>query len=272
MKKQMKFLTLALALFVGMTLTSCLNSDDNTTSTMSTIVKVQGSFYGTVSFVAQDGYTIEPSQESYYQTVANGIEWEQYYGKIIQLIYSYDTTSADVVIDEDGISGVTLQSLASLDSPVEIVTSEGAQNDSIANMPIIELGDGNSITPMYWDSQTLILPINYYIYFNGYSLNAHTFTLEYHAYEPYDGTLRLYLEHNKQKDNPTTQMTSYQLGLVSGYYRAFDLRQLQAYFSGQQGQPMPTNITIVTREDDYALDLTDDIPTKEYVVTYTGTN
>ena len=120
MKKQMKFLTLALALFVGMTLTSCLNSDDNTTSTMSAIVKVQGSFYGTVSFVAQDGYTIEPSQESYYQTVANGIEWEQYYGKIIQLIYSYDTTSADVVIDEDGISGVTLQSLASLDSPVEI--------------------------------------------------------------------------------------------------------------------------------------------------------
>ena len=35
---------------------------------------------------------------------------------------------------------------------------------------------------------------------------------------------------------------------------------------------MPTNITIVTREDDYALNLTDDIPTKEYVVTYTGTN
>ena len=45
MKKQMKFLTLALALFVGMTLTSCLNSDDNTTSTMSTIVKVQGYRY-----------------------------------------------------------------------------------------------------------------------------------------------------------------------------------------------------------------------------------
>lgn len=265
----MKFLTLALALLVGFTLTSCLSSDDNTSAGMlSAIVKVNYSSYALMpSFETTDGFTIEPSEDSYYQSISNGFQWSNYYGKVIQLFYTYDTESPDVVIDDNGIRGVTLLSLSEMNSPVEIVASEGASNDSIANMPILELGDGSTIKPQYFDAQTLLLPINYYINYNGYPIHPHTFTLEYHAYEPYDGTLRLYLEHNKQADNPSTQLTSYQLGVVSFYYRAFDLRALQSYFSAQ-GRVMPTSVTIVTREEDYSVTLTDNTPTKEYIVTY----
>ena len=51
------------------------------------------------------------------------------------------------------------------------------------------------------------------------------------------------------------------------YYRAFDLSPVENYLS-MQGQSMPTSVTIVAREDDYSIDLTDTTPTQEYVVTY----
>ena len=275
MKQHFKLLTLAVALVAGLTtMTSCLNGDDDPTQYASPVVKVYTTYLGMgVYFESIDGVRIEPTEASYNASISQGMNWNNYNGQIIQLQYSYNPESPDVEITDEGISGVTLIGFYPMNSPVEVVQSEGAANDSIGNMPIISIGEdnynGSSVEAQYWDEHNLLVPINYYL--GNYQ---HTFTLEYRPYESAlsDGTLRLYLEHNKQKDNPTTQMTSYQLGLVSGYYRTFDLRQLQAYFSGQQGQPMPTNITIVTREDDYALNLTDDIPTKEYVVTYTGTN
>ena len=275
MKQHFKLLTLAVALVAGLTtMTSCLNGDSDSSGYASPVVKVYTTYLGMgVYFETIDGKRIEPSEASYNASISQGMKWNEYNGQIIQLQYTYDPESPDVEITDDGISGVTLVSFMPMNSPVEVVQSAGASNDSISNMPIISIGEesynGTPIESQYWDERTLFVPINYYI---GNFNQLHSFTLEYRPYETAlsDGTLRLYLEHNKQEDNPSQQNTSLNYagyGYSFLYYRAFDLSPVENYLS-MQGQSMPTSVTIVAREDDYSIDLTDTTPTQEYVVTY----
>ena len=274
MKQHFKLLTLAVALVAGLTtMTSCLNGDDDPTQYASPVVKVYTTYLGMgVYFESIDGVRIEPTEASYNASLSQGMNWNNYNGQIVQLQYSYNPESPDVEITDDGISGVTLIGFYPMNSPVEVVQSEGAANDSIGNMPIISIGEdnynGSSVEAQYWDEHNLLVPINYYL--GNYQ---HTFTLEYRPYESAlsDGTLRLYLEHNKQEDNPSQAgNTSWDYALYGNsflYYRAFNLSNVENYLS-MQGQSMPTSVTIVAREDDYSIDLTDTTPTQEYVVTY----
>lgn len=268
----MKILTFAVCLLAGVSMTSCLNSDSDPTSWGNPIVKVYTTYYPPyVYFETMDGLIIEPTEESYNASISQGFDWRNYNGQIVQLQYYYDSESPDVVIDDKGIRGVTLNSLSPLNSAVEVVQTPGAANDSINNMPIISLGEenynGSAIEPVYWDARTLFVPINYFL-----NSKVHSFTLEYHPYEEsVDGTLRLYLQHDKEKDNPTNQVESWDMMLYYGYsylyYRAFNLSKVENYLM-TQGKTMPSSVTIVTYEDDYSLELKDDTETNEYVVTY----
>ena len=98
--------------------------------------------------------------------------------------------------------------------------------------------------------------------------------MEYHPYEEAlddDGTLRLYLQHDKEGDNPSNQVDSWDMMLYYGYsylyYRAFNLSKVENYLM-MQGKTMPSSVTIVTYEDDYSLELKDDTKPNEYVVKY----
>lgn len=273
MKQRFKLLTLALSLVAGLTMTSCLNSESDPTVQASPVVKVcWDSVEWLPYFETIDGKRIDPTEESYNASISQGMNWNNLIGKIIQLQYSYNSESPDVVITDNGISGVTLIGYYDMNSAVEVVETAGAPNDSISNMPIISVGEdnynGSSIKAQYWGEQTLFVPINYFI-----GSLEHKFTLEYHPYEenlPNDGTLRLYLEHNKEKDSPMQQSTSWNCALYGYsflYYRAFNLAKIENYLQ-RQGQTMPISVTIVTREDDYSMELKDETPTNEYVVTY----
>lgn len=274
MKSMMKFLTLAVGLLAGVTMTSCLNSDSDPTAWGNPIVKVYTTYYPPyVYFETMDSLRIEPTEESYNASISQGFNWSNYNGQIVQLQYSYNSESPDVVIDDSGISGVTLSGLVPLNSAVEVVQTLGAANDSINNMPIISLGEenynGTAIEPVYWDATTLFVPINYFI-----NSKIHSFTLEYHPYEEAlddDGTLRLYLQHDKEGDNPSNQVDSWDMMLYYGYsylyYRAFNLSKVENYLM-MQGKTMPSSVTIVTYEDDYSLELKDDTKPNEYVVKY----
>lgn len=272
MKQRFKLLTLALALMAGMTMTSCLNSESDPTVYVSPVVKVYTSYLGMgVYFETIDGQRIEPTEESYNASISKGINWNSLIGKVIQLQYSYNSESPDVEITDNGISGVTLIGYYDMNSAVEVVESAGAPNDSIGNMPIISIGEDNygsvPIETQYWDTHTLLVPINYYI-----GNSFHNFTLEYRPYEENTtpGTVRLYLEHDKESDSPSQQMSSWNYmlgGYLYLYYRAFNLAPVENYLM-MHGQSMPLTVTIVTREDDYSMELKDETSTKEYVVTY----
>ena len=166
--KQLKFLTMALAMVLGLTMTSCLDSDEGMPY-YTAIVKVNASYLGMgVSFETNTGYTIEPSQASYLESISNGFDWDSYSGQLILLGYSYDEASPDVTVNDDGVSGVNLLNMSTLNSKLEIVNAEGAANDSVSNMPIIGLGDDATIKPAFWDEETLLLPINYFMW-DGYT-------------------------------------------------------------------------------------------------------
>ena len=224
---------LFIALFVGLTLTSCLNSDSDPTMWGNPIVKVYTTYYPPyVYFETMDSLRIEPTEESYNASISQGFNWSNYNGQIVQL-------------------------------------------HSINNMPIISLGEenynGSAIEPVYWDAKTLFVPIKYFL-----NSKIHSFTLEYHPYEEVldsddDGTLRLYLQHDKEEDNPSNQVDSWDMMLYYGYsylyYRAFNLSKVENYLM-MQGKSMPSSVTIVTYEDDYSLELKDDTKPNEYVVKY----
>ncbi len=235
----------AFALVAGISLTSCLKSENNNTRTGGGIVIVNN-LYGSAVFTTLDGKTITPSAASLAAAVAKGFDVSKYDGQIAQLMYTWDSSLLQINEATREVKGVTLQQFYPMNSRVEVVTKEGASNDSISDMPILSLrkeASGTTYEPYFW-GKTLILPLEYYI-----SNHFHSFTLEYHSdKQPTDGTLALVLEHSKGKDQTGGSNTSWNLanyGSLYVYFRAFDLTEI---ISVLRGGALPTKVAIEYRE------------------------
>lgn len=256
--KQLKFLTMALLMVVGLTtLTSCFDSDGDSTERGVAIARVTSSM-GLISFRTSTGTMISPTQASLTEMEANGTRFSEMQGDILYIMYEWDSEVQQVADDAKEISGVDLIAWASMESPVEIVESEGAVNDSVANASVIALGStsesgvtqtGEAQTT-FFDANTLLLPINYYYDYNGRM--THSFTLVYY---PNDEETRnvptFYLRHNQYKENPTPGSTnnSNYLALYGGYLfyyvRAFDMTAALNRYRRELGLEINTPITTV---------------------------
>ena len=225
--KQLKFLMAALLMVMGVSLSSCLDSGDNTTRVDGAIVKVN-SRYGTPIFYMLNGRTIALSSASLNSNLANGIDFNKFDGQILQFEYTWDSSLIEITDDTKDIKDVAFYRCFPMNSAVEVVTEDGAKNDSISDMPIISLKkeiSGHKYEPYFW-GKTLVLPIEYYM-----STRVHNFTLEYHPeQQESDGTLKLVLEHNKVNDQISYDLnTSWDFavgGAQYAYYRAFDLTNI----------------------------------------------
>ena len=192
--KQLKFLVVALTLLMGISFTSCLNSDSDPYNYGGGMVKVQN-YMGVYSFKGENGVTITPTSASISALEANGFKMSDMSDKVAQIYYRWDPTQVDIPADEKDVKGVELYSIESLDNTVEIVEQKGvAANDSISksnNAAIISLGydaGGIKYAPkFFYDDHTLLLPINYYI-----TNKRHFLTLVYYPNEDNGTTLRLY--------------------------------------------------------------------------------
>lgn len=201
--KQLKFLMVALTLLMGISFTSCLNSDSDPYNYGGGMVKVQN-YMGLYSFKGENGVTITPTSASISALEANGFKMSEMSDKVAQIYYRWDPTQVNIPADEKDIKGVELYSIESLDNTVAIVEQKGvATNDSISksnNAAIISLGydaGGIKYAPkFFYDDYTLLLPINYYI-----TNKRHFLTLVYYPNEDNGTTLRLYLGHNSNGDS-----------------------------------------------------------------------
>ena len=208
--KQLKFLMVALTLLMGISFTSCLNSDSDPYNYGGGMVKVQN-YMGLYSFKGENGVTITPTSASISALEANGFKMSEMSDKVAQIYYRWDPTQVNIPADEKDIKGVELYSIESLDNTVAIVEQKGvATNDSISksnNAAIISLGynaGGIEYTPkFFYDDYTLLLPINYYI-----TNKRHFLTLVYYPNEDNGTTLRLYLGHNSNGDSTSNSSTS----------------------------------------------------------------
>lgn len=276
--KQLKFLVVALTLLMGISFTSCLNSDSDPYNYGGGMVKVQN-YRGVYSFKGENGVTITPTSASISALEANGFKMSDMSDKVAQIYYRWDPTQVDIPADEKDVKEVELYSIESLDNTVEIVEQKGvAANDSISksnNAAIISLGydaGGIKYAPkFFYDDHTLLLPINYYI-----TNKRHFLTLVYYPNEDNGTTLRLYLGHNSNGDSTSTNSTSYTLTANTGgyyglglFYKVYDLRKVfERYKRPTSTSENPTTIEIVTKVNSYSLKL-DDSQTKEEVYTVT---
>jgi hypothetical protein len=266
---------------------------------MYTFAKLQTNIYsGSYIFRTADGRTIVPTAESIASVQTNQrIELDKYEGHVMLARFQWDVTKVNIPSDATTIEGVTLVALVSDLSDgkkVEIVTARGASNDSITNTPTENLqpiitmnqaisGSTPSDAPYFFDTNTLLLPVNYYIN-SSYIANGkrHTFALMYYMDDQTaDGVPTLELYHNRQGDVPTIgASTSYSIVNdaynaysydVSLYCQTYDITQvLQVYRNSVGALKDPVEIRIKVKESKESINIDDAVYVKDntYTVTY----
>ena len=234
--KQVKVLMLTLIVLMGVGFTSCMNSDDNTTTMGYSVVKVSMGSFGSVYFEDASGFKFYPSTASLSKVEAE-LKFEPSSTNLAYIGYQYDTATQQVTENTTKLN-VELFYAVSLDAKVEIVSEPGADNDSISKAPIVTLkGSLNSYyeyKPMMFNDNTLLLSVNYFM-----STSNHYFTLVYYQNEAPampdnlventdDNSVTLYLRHNNGTDTSTSGTS---LGYIQSYpyvfYKAFDLSSLR---------------------------------------------
>ncbi len=270
--KQLKFLMIAVTLLMGISLTSCLNSDSDPYKYGGGMAKVVAN-YGPVYFVSGD-ITITPTAASVSSLLTQGIDVSKMSGHVVYISYRWDPAVTVPNEDPKNIKNVDLMTAIDLNNTTEVVNEKGATNDSINNAAIISLGisQNSEVKPSFFDKTTLLLPVNYFMYGK-----LHYLTLKYYPKEQAEGdkTLKLYLHHNAGKDE-TTNTTSYnyaEQGYLGFFQKTYNLSNIfRAYRTATHTSEDPTTVEIITKENTYTYKL-DDTQTKEnkYTVTYKET-
>lgn len=266
--KQLKFLMVAFTLLMGISLTSCLDSDSDPYSYGYGYAKVVNS-YGATYFTMGKDITITPSSGSVATLLANGIDISKMTNHVVYITYRWDPALINITTETKDLQGVDLMGALDLNNRSEIVEEKGAANDSVNTAPIISLTSSQSseVKPIFYDATTLLIPANYYMY-----SKIHYLTLKYYPNEETeDNKLRLYLHHNAKGDESTSATsTNYaQQGYLGFLQKAYDLTGIFARYALKHGGTRPTTLEIVTLENPYSVKL-DDAQTKEkvYTVTY----
>ena len=102
--KQFKFLMVAFSLLMGVSLTSCLNSESDPNSYGGGMVKVQ-SYMGYTSFKGEGGITITPTPASISVLEANGLKISELSDKVVNIAYRWDPTNVYIPKDSKYING-----------------------------------------------------------------------------------------------------------------------------------------------------------------------
>ena len=267
--KQLKLLMLsALMLLMGVSFTSCLDSDNDYVQTISAYGKLYSS-YGSYYFRLNNGYTITPSYASVAAIEANGTKLSTFDGQLVYFLY----TAEGLVPNETTktLDGVTLQGLITLDNTVQVVggkEEDALPQDSIATSPIITMEYEQS-KPEFWDATTLLLPVQFSV-----KKAENYVTLVYYTDEEADNgdILRLHLRLNAKGKALTTNYTSYEYasqgGYLGMYLRAYNLDDVFRIYMSKKGMgAYPTQVQIVTQVNSYSTEMTE-AQEKVYTVEY----
>ncbi len=260
--KHLKLLMVAFTLLMGMSLTSCLNSETEYSPTVGGFVKTGSSMFGD-SFTMVDGVTrISPTEASLAAAETN-MGFKPSSTNIAYLVATYDETLNPNPVEAKEYKSVNLTYAVSLDGKVEI-TERGSERDSVNKAAIIDIDNTNLVTYnkeihkpwFFYDKTSLMLPINYYVYKAG----AHKFTLVYYPEDNADGntTLKLYLKHYDADDKATSTTSLNNSGSYPNiYYYAYDLRDVFLRYSKAAGGEVPSTITIEYAANANGIDLKD---------------
>ena len=235
--KQMKFLMATLLIFISVSLTSCLNGEENNIVTASEIVKVNDS-YGIYTFTNASGITLEPDKAIISFT-----------GKMALIYYQYDRTTI-----QQNAKSVKITLLTDPKCIDGTAINTDPEQEIKENAPMITLEpstDYGTLKGALYDKGTLIIPLAYKIKAVNTADEAaaefkkHSFTLSYNPDETAtDKTLKLVFYHNiEDAVGETVERTK------DAYdYKSYDLNEVLNLFKAKNGSN-PTKITITIQEN-----------------------
>ena len=213
--KQVKFFLVALmAVVMGVSVTSCMNGDDNSgPRTLSVIAKLDS--YGS-NFKMIDGTKLVPTDPTSIMLLNSGMY-------IVNGQYNVE----DVNVNAASITFTLTSTPTNIDGPSVTSTPDDADATMYA------LNYENTYYPYFFDKNTLILPAMFHFKNSSVSteleaeLKKHKFILSYDAEKVAEGgeTLDLYVNHIITEDKDETR-TSYTVS-----YQAYDLSSVLHQFT-----------------------------------------
>lgn len=297
--RHFKFLLLASALFMGVSFTSCLDSDSDPYNYDGGVAKMLGGTYGQYYFRMADGRQVFPTETSInsVRALMSDDAFERLENKIVNIAWRWDESLNPIADDAQDITEVELYGIESLDNTVDIMGIDKCGKvglDSINNLaPIIGLETeiGNYKYFPYFmkdDNSAVVLPINYFInskfhylsliYYSGENLSADAVNVPEEISATMaakeQGILRLYLRHNHNGDygvndelvvangQTSYELASYGLYGIGNFYKGYDLSTILYRFWNDED---PKEVRIVTTTNEYNVDMSD-TRTEEQVI------
>lgn len=268
--KRIKIWSLVLLSTLVLGLTSCLNSNSDSNSTYTGIVKVVSS-YGSIYFQTQTGTLLAPTSASL-ATVQSANKFNATSG-LAFIAYTQVTTQASSGSSSTSQVTINLSYAVSLDG-TSIATTKGASNDSIQKVtqsPLISLDQLNNSSEdkftLYDSSNTnLLIGANYY-----FSTPNHYFTLVFYPADVTSGatTMDVYLSHHTSDTNAQYTSAYYVGSYPSLYYHSFNIADMVHQFTNLAGNA-PTKIALHTNINETSTTLPSSGTT--YTINYTKTS
>ena len=244
--KKIKFLTIAFALLMGISFTSCLKSDSSE-STYDGMGFVRVGGYGT--------YFYDSAGNKLYPTSASLLEMETNYSfkmsttNLAYIVYKLvDTNSGSSKAAESTSKNynVKLVSAISYDGidPITVSTSEEL-SDVTENAPIVTLKPqdsyGSQFSPLFFDSETLIIPIQWRMENKTETFAQHKVRLVYVEADTKQGdtNMILYLRHDRGTDEKTD--------VIASSYEGYNISSIIYQFKSIAGAS-PKTITVKAKE------------------------
>lgn len=162
--KQLKFLMVAPTLLMGVSFTSCLNSDDNYDRTQGHFVRVKGGYASYFEDIV--GNKLFPTAASLINVEANSdfkMSSTNFAFITYTLVEDEGKTKAETGMEASSYS-IELLSGVAYDAPMPILAErdEDMENVALENAPIVSLiVSGSPYVPFLYDEETLFLPIFY---------------------------------------------------------------------------------------------------------------
>lgn len=264
--KRKTIFSAVMALCMGLSLTSCLDSDnDSNSSVIGGFVKT-GSYMGLNFFTTPDGQiSIYPTTASMGNLEKNNFKMSQVNAAFVQGTYDI-ATNADVATSKQ-YKEVSITYAASLDAKVEIA-EPGAKNDSVNHQCIRAIDNSNRGNQnffsadynkpwFFYDATTLVLPINYAM--SGQKLHAFTLVYDPTSSQPGDTTIKLRLCHyNNQDASNLSESYSFASKAPFAYFYAFDLEDaFNTWSNSTHSSSRPQTVTIEFVSSETSLDIKD---------------
>ena len=243
--KTLKFLTFVCALFMSVSLTSCLDTDDSGANYEAILQVYVDDLYGSPLFIDAVGNQLFPTSESMAYFNQNGYDVTDYEMAIIYFNYVDEPAST-----QSSTTPQTYNIELVAFSPMEMLHAEGVQTveDMETAMPetapIVTLRQSTgagTLVPYLFDAKTAIAYTGFWLTNDEDQYKEHTMRLAY-VYDEITATsedLELYVRHDRGEDD----------GVESYYanYYGFDLQGAISYFRGVTGKD-PNKIIINAKE------------------------